>query len=37
MVDILSRSEYNIGTKRELSSWKQGTKHKAFASVALAT
>lgn len=36
-VDIFRNREYNISTKRGISSWKQDTKHKVFASVALAT
>lgn len=36
-VDIFQNREYNISTKRGISSWKQDTKHKVFASVALAT
>ncbi|MGO5070529.1 hypothetical protein [Roseburia faecis] len=36
-VDIFQNLEYNISTKRGISSWKQDTKHKVFASVALAT
>ena len=37
LVDIPGCFVYNINTKRKLSSWKQDTKHKVFASVALAT
>ena len=36
-VDNFLNSEYNKSTKREVSSWWQDTKHKVFASVALAT
>lgn len=36
-VDIFKYLEYNINTKREFSSCKQDTRHKVFASVALAT
>lgn len=37
IVDIFECFEYNISTKRRISSWQQDTKHKVFASVALAT
>lgn len=37
MVDILADFAHNICTKREISSWQQDMKHKAFASVVLAT
>ena len=38
MVQIIFwNRECNISTKRGISSWKQDTKHKVFASVALAT
>ena len=36
-VHVAQNREYNISTKRGISSWKQDTKHKVFASVALAT